>query len=97
MTQLQLPDICRVRHGGVETSEAANARTQPSKSARQQAVLALLRERGTLTLREAATESGAQMNALSPRFSELHQRGLIERTADRRDSCWVWRLVEAQS
>jgi hypothetical protein len=89
----QLPDACRRKHRGTDTSEDANARAHGSKANQQQTILFLLEARGTLTLAEAVAEIGKPMNALSPRFSELRDAGLIERNGERRGGCGVWRLV----
>lgn len=91
-------DYCAARHGGVETSVAANARVAPVKTRQEAAVLALVRKAGLdgLTLREACLRLGKGMNALSGRFSSLHAKGLIRRTERRREGCFVWvaRAVE---
>ncbi len=94
-------DICERRSGDQGGSHAANDRAAASKQELRTAVLRAIRAAGArgLTLRELASDWDKPMHAVSGRFSELRDLGLISRRMDPdgrpelREGCGVWVLV----
>lgn len=66
------------------TSDAAWKHAQPRVPGRRQLILELMRQRGTLTIWEAAAALGVHDHQISGRFSELEHKGLIEKAGERR-------------
>lgn len=85
-------DVCERKHGGVETSVAANLRT--NKAAGQKMILDYLKSHKDGTLREVCKANGKAPNEISGRFTDLKIAKAIRRTGERRDGCYVWELVK---
>jgi predicted transcriptional regulator len=74
------------------TSKAAAEMVSRGLAARQQRVLTFLREHGPSTCKEVARAFDVDMNAVSGRVTELHDKlGRIECTGERREGCDEWR------
>jgi predicted ArsR family transcriptional regulator len=85
MKEPDLFDICANRHGGTETSVAANLRVE--KSTDRALVLSLLRlSPAGKTLDEVSAVLGRPPNQLSGRFTELVAAGQISKTDERRNT-----------
>jgi hypothetical protein len=83
-SQLVEPDICRNRHGGVETSVLADRRVQKSQD--RQLVLGYITAARTFghTLDEISILIDRPCNCISGRFTELCKANLIIKTATKR-------------
>jgi hypothetical protein len=72
-------DICRNRHGGSATSEAANERVAPHKGSLRASVLRFIRVRGQFgaTVEEISEICKLRYTTVSARVSELKRDGLV--------------------
>jgi DNA-binding MarR family transcriptional regulator len=84
-------ESAKARRSDPETSKEAAAKVNVTKRERQ--VLYYLRTRGPSTTKEIADCYLASRDSFSPRMKSLEERGLIIRTAERRDKATVWRLA----
>jgi hypothetical protein len=85
-------DITARKHGGVETSVEADKRVD--KTAGRMMVMDYLGSHIDGTLKEICRYFHKEKNELSGRFTELGPlgMGMIERTGEKRNGCFVWRL-----
>ena len=87
-------DITANRHGGNAESEAAFRRVGMHLTQARAAVLQAVQNAPQgLTCKELAEAWDCGQNAISGRFSELLQAGLIERTGERRDGSAVVKIA----
>lgn len=93
-SRLVEPDICRNKHGGVETSMLADRRVQKSKD--RALILGYIRASGAfgMTLYEMGVLLDRECNRISGRFTELKRDGQIIATETRRKT-WTgsWATV----
>lgn len=92
LTSAPLPDVCRNKHGGQDTSEEANARIHSRKEIDRARILKLRDARGQhgLTLHEVMGALGMKAQTASARLAELKaDEELEQRNKDRRDGCAV--------
>lgn len=85
-----LPDICKNRHRGAETSIEANAKV--NKPLEREKVLDVFRIFGTSYLKQVMRIVGKPANEVSPRLSELKADGILEETGERSEKCMVLRI-----
>lgn len=92
-------DPCAGKHHGNEQSREAWQRVRPSVADSREAVYDAILRAGVhgATCKEVSDMLGKGMNACSGRFTELVQRGRIERNHQRRDGCAVYVVMERQS
>ena len=94
MTDLELWDVCRRKHGGNEESEAANDSIAPTKALQRERVFqAVAGSLAGLTCRELAERWEVGMNQISGRFSELKAAGRIRKTGTR-DRCAIYETAK---
>lgn len=91
LTSAPLPDICRNKHGGADTSEEANARIHSRKENDRQRVLRLAEARGSYgcTVHEVAAAFGVSENCVSGRLSELKASGQLVLSGEKRNKARV--------
>ena len=81
----------RYRSNDIDTSrDAAKNAASQAASERRIAIRKCLADGGPMTAKEIASVTGLNYIEVQRRISET---GGIERTADRRDGCAVWRCV----
>ena len=75
------------------TSKEAADLVNRRLAARQQRVLEFIQKHGTATCKEVARAFDVDMNAVSGRFTELHDKhGKIVKTGEVRDRCAVYEV-----
>jgi hypothetical protein len=79
-SQIVEPDICRNKHGGVDTSVQADKRVEKSRD--RAVILGYIRASGAygMTLYEMGVLLDRECNRISGRFTELKRDGLIVAT-----------------
>jgi DNA-binding MarR family transcriptional regulator len=87
-------ETARARKLDPETSKEAAASV--NTTAMEELILYLLYKFGPSSTKELAMKSLRSRDSLSPRMKSLEQRGLVFRTAERRDKATVWALKEKQ-
>ena len=74
--QLNLEDICQNRHGGADTSQAANALVNKDRDQERIYSLITQSEHG-LTIHDLCFQMNRQPNQISGRLTELREAGRI--------------------
>lgn len=90
---MQTTDISIGKHGGSETSIAANKIAERGKNCWRSRVTVYASGRKDFTLKEICGAFGRPLNALSGRLSELKRDGVLVNTGSRRDGCAVLTLA----
>lgn len=98
-THIVVPDICRNRHGGIETSMLADRRVQKAND--RALILGYIRASGAygMTLYEMGVVLDRECNRISGRFSELKRDGQIVASQTKRKTLtgsWAAVYVVAQ-
>jgi Mn-dependent DtxR family transcriptional regulator len=76
-------DITENRHGGSDTSAAANP-TQASKRARKDLIYGYLMTHGSATVDELSAYFNLPPNEISGRISEMKREGIVRDSGERR-------------
>lgn len=90
-------DICEGKHAGAPASVDAFQRSERTHATDREKVLGFIRSKklaGTI-LKEIAAFMGKEKNQVSPRVTELLERGLVVDSKRRRDGCRVLVAREA--
>lgn len=85
-------DICTNRHKQSPTSIEANKRAQPNKAVFR-ADIVTWAEGKLFTMKDVMKAFNRPANEVSPRLSELKERGIIRATDERRDGCAVLEVI----
>ncbi len=94
----KLPDICRRKHGGSETSEAANERIHSRKEVDRSRILAYTDFMGSygITFKEVCSALDLKPQTASARLAELKQAVELVPKGIRRDNCAVFVRAKGQ-
>ncbi|MDQ3748033.1 MAG: hypothetical protein M3367_03295 [Acidobacteriota bacterium] len=85
-------DICENRHLNNAQSVEANRRASGTKLADREIIIRFLKLKGTGHAKQFALFLNKQLNAVSPRCSELLRDGIIERTGEVAEGCAIYQL-----
>lgn len=87
-------DPCAAKHGGARGSEEAFETATLGASEHRQQILALIRAKGRLTLKEYCEVYNVTPNQVSGRFTDLRRAGLIEQTDQKKAGCYYWIIAK---